>query len=442
MHIGSGRILEQDLTRIDASMSSGKFTQNPILLEACELTRKSKANIHIFGLLSPGGVHSHESHIFALIEFLKQSNPCPCYVHAFLDGRDTPPRSARPSLEKLENLCQNSSVTPASISGRYFAMDRDKRWERVERCYDALTNAGDLLRFDSAVNALDAAYKREESDEFVSPSLLRNFEGIQDNDVILFMNFRADRAREISRAFTDYDFQGFSRKKFPKISLFTMTEYEEGLNARILFPPPSIENTLGEIVSSQGLKQLRIAETEKYAHVSFFLNGGREAPFPGEERILLPSPKVATYDLQPEMSAFEITETLLEKIRSEAYALIVLNFANADMVGHTGDFNAAVKAIEAIDACLGRIAEAAKTTHAELIITADHGNAESMFDDKTHQAHTAHTHNLVPCLHVGTPSHPLAHSGSLIDIAPTILKLLDLPIPEVMQGHPLFELES
>jgi 2,3-bisphosphoglycerate-independent phosphoglycerate mutase len=398
------------------------------------------------GLLSPGGVHSHQGHMAALANMIAAAG-VPVRVHAFLDGRDTPPSSARGYLERFlaDTAAAGSLSTIATVSGRYYAMDRDKRWERVALAYRALVDAeGERAR--DALSAVDAAYARGESDEFVKPTVVESYAGMKDGDGVLMANFRADRAREILLALLDPEFTGCPRGRTVRFAAaLGMVEYSERLNRFLatLFGPQDMADTLGEVVAKAGLRQLRIAETEKYAHVTFFFNGGEEREFPGETRIMVPSPKVATYDLKPEMSAFEVTDRLVEAIQSGAFDLIVVNYANTDMVGHTGDLDAAVKAVEAVDACLGRLADAVGRAGGVLLITSDHGNAEMMQDTSTGQAHTAHTLNRVPVLMVHAPAKAVRlKDGRLADIAPTVLSLLGLPQPEAMTGRSLIEGES
>lgn len=447
LNMGAGRIVYQELTRIDLAVSNGEFFKNQRLVEAISLAKQSGKPLHIMGLLSQGGVHSHESHFHAVIELAAKLKTENVYIHAFLDGRDTPPRSAMASLEALDTHCQRLQCGQiASLTGRYYAMDRDKRWDRVHKAYDLLVDGKAQYTATSARLGLELAYARGETDEFVHPTTLHANDAapitINDDDVILFMNFRSDRAREITQSLIDPDFHEFKRDKWPRIGMFVcLTEYDSRFSCPVAFPPVPLKNILSEHVSKLGLKQLRIAETEKYAHVTFFFNGGIEQPYPFEERILIPSPKVATYDLHPEMSAPELTEKLVNEIKSQQFNLIVCNFANPDMVGHTGNFEATVKAIEAVDTCLGKISEALQETGGELIITADHGNAEKMFDYKHNQPHTAHTSDPVPFLYMGRKaSIANTHSGKLSDIAPTILYLLGLSQPEEMTGSSLVTL--
>ena len=439
MNIGSGRIVYQDLTRIDAAIADGTLAQNPALISACDAAKANDGCLHLFGLLSEGGVHSHERHIFAMIDIAAQLGVSRIAVHAFLDGRDTPPRSARESLTKLEAKCaETPGAHIASISGRYYAMDRDQRWDRVKRAWDVIVDAQSPLHAASSLAALEAAYARDENDEFVQPTVIVRGMPVVDGDAIIFMNFRSDRARQLSRAFVESGFDGFERARIPKLSAFvSITEYAADLAvSAIAYPAQSMANTLGEVLAAHGLSQLRIAETEKYAHVTFFFSGGREAPFVGEQRILVPSPKVATYDLQPEMSLPELTDRLEAEIRAQHFDFIVCNIANADMVGHSGIESAAIKAAEAIDVALGRISTAIRESGGEMLITADHGNLEQMVDENG-IAHTQHTVGPVPLVYVGRKAG--VHAGALRDLAPTVLALMGLDQPEQMSGHNLVE---
>jgi len=447
MSLGAGRVIYQNMTRIDKAIETGEFAENPVYCDAVDKAREAGGAVHIFGLLSPGGVHSHERHIAAAVEMARSRGAEEVYVHAFLDGRDTPPRSAQPSLAAVEALFERlGGGRVASIVGRYYAMDRDNRWDRVEQAWQLLTAAQASYRAESAVEALQQAYQRDESDEFVSPTLVTP-EGasdvcVQDGDTVLFMNFRADRARQLSHAFLDDHFDHFDRSTRPALSAFvTTTEYASDLQAPVAFPPESLQNVLPEYIAAQGLTQLRLAETEKYAHVTFFFSGGREAEFDGEKRILVASPDVATYDLKPEMSAPEVTDRLEEAIRSGEYDLIVCNYANGDMVGHTGNYAAAVAAVETLDECLGRIEAALLDVGGEALITADHGNCEQMMDHAAGQQHTQHTTELVPLVYIGH-RHPTLQSqgGVLADVAPSLLALMGLPKPEEMTGHSLVDL--
>jgi len=444
LNIGAGRVVYQDYTRINRAIQSGEFYRNPVLTESVDAAVRGDRAVHILGLLSPGGVHSHEDHIHAMAELAARRGARKLYVHAFLDGRDTPPQSAAGSLDAMERkLAALGAGRIASICGRYYAMDRDKRWERVQRAYDALTLGEAEFTAENAAAALAAAYARGETDEFVKPTVLLPAVRVEDGDAIVFMNFRADRARQLTAAFTEPDFKGFARKSTPRLAAFvTLTEYNPDFRVRVAFPPERLTNMFGEYIAQRGLRQLRVAETEKYAHVTFFFNGGNEQPYENEDRILVPSPKdVPTYDLKPEMSAPQVAEEIVRAIRSGKYDVIVCNFANADMVGHTGNFEAAVKAIEAVDAALGRILDATLAVGGQMLVTADHGNAEEMYDPQTGQMHTAHTTNPVPFIYVGRPA-VMAPTGALQDIAPTMLRLMDLPIPPEMTGQPLVELRS
>lgn len=441
--MGAGRLVYQEYTRIDKAIEDGEFFSNPVLLAATQKVRDTNKALHILGLLSPGGVHSHESQIHAMLELAAQQNLEKVYVHAFLDGRDTPPKSAMASLNaletKLKRLEQGKIV---SLIGRYYAMDRDQRWDRTQKAYDLLIHGKADYQADTAIQGLQKAYERGESDEFVQATAIHDPSQppltIDDGDVVIFMNYRADRARQLTRAFTELDFTGFQRAAMPKLADFiTLTQYAVDIKARIAFPPQSLNNVLGEYIAKLGLNQLRIAETEKYAHVTFFFNGGQEKPFRGEDRILVPSQKVATYDLKPEMSANEVTEQLVKAIHSNKYALMICNFANPDMVGHTGNFKATVLAIEVIDQCLNRIMTALQETGGEAIITADHGNAEIMYDENTQQPLTSHTTLPVPFVYIGRSATISHNQGTLADIAPTILYVMGLPKPEEMSGESL-----
>lgn len=446
LNLGAGRVVYQDFTRINQAIEDGDFFQNPLLCQQIDSAIQNQSALHLIGLLSPGGVHSHIDHFTAMIKLAAQRGIKKIYLHAFLDGRDTPPRSALESIQEMEHLFAILGVGKiASICGRYFAMDRDKRWERIERAYDLLTQAQTDFHADSASDALLAAYQRQENDEFVQPTWIGNTTDgvIHDHDLVIFMNFRADRARQLTQAFNQKDFSGFQRKANPTLQAFIcLTEYDATYQLPVVFTPTNLHNILGEYLANLGLKQLRIAETEKYAHVTFFFNGGIEKPFSGEDRLLIPSPKVATYDLKPEMSAFEVTEQLITAIESNKYDFIVCNFANADMVGHTGNFPAAVQAIEALDTCLSKIIPALQKAGGEALITADHGNADCMFDPSTQQEHTAHTKNPVPLLYIGRPAQFTHTAGVLADVAPTILYLMNLSIPHEMSGQVLLRLNT
>lgn len=447
LHMGAGRRIPQDLTRIDLAIESGEFYENPVFTRTIDQLIKTRKSLHIYGLLSPGGVHSHELHIQAMVRLAAQRGLKSIYLHAFLDGRDTPPRSAQASILLLEHTFKELHCGQiASIVGRYYAMDRDQRWERTSLAYNLLTRGEAEFHVTSALEGLHRAYKDDEVDEFVKPTAIHAADRspviLEEGDAVVFMNFRSDRARQLTRAFTDPQFEGFPRKIHPSLLTFvTLTEYANDIQAEVAYTPITLKNILGEYVSRMGYQQLRIAETEKYAHVTFFFDGGEEKIYPGEDRVLVPSPKVATYDLQPEMSAHSLTDRLLEAISTRKYDLIVCNFANPDMVGHTGDFAATVKAIETIDHCLGRIIAALKAMGAEAVITADHGNAEFMFDLSTGQPHTAHTTNLVPVIYVGRSAEPVTAEGVLYDIAPTLLYIMGLHKPDEMTGQSLFKLQ-
>lgn len=440
MNLGAGRIVHQDLTRIDAAIEDGSFFDNPALRGACEAAKAGGGTLHVMGLLSPGGVHSHESQLFAMLALAHRAGVPKVAVHAFLDGRDTPPRSAAPSLAALQDKCDalgNAHI--ASVSGRYYAMDRDKRWERLRLAWDAIVEAKSDHRAANAATALEDAYARGENDEFVLPTVIDGAAPMADGDAVVFMNFRADRARQLSAAFVSPAFDGFDARR-PALSAYVcLTEYDATLPATVAFPPEDLRDTLGEVAAHAGLRQLRIAETEKYAHVTFFFSGGREDVFDGEERILVPSPKVATYDLQPEMSCPELTAKLVEAIGSGRFDLIVCNIANPDMVGHSGDLQAAIRAAEAVDVALGAIDAAVRASGGALVVTADHGNLEMMRDPATGQPHTAHTVGPVPLVYVGDRGDvSLRSGGALRDVAPTVLDLLALPKPDGMSGHSLF----
>ena len=439
-NIGAGRVVLQDLPRIDKALAEGKVAGLPALQDFIAKLKQSGGTAHVMGLVSPGGVHSHQHQIAALASIVSDAG-VPVAVHAFLDGRDTPPQSASGYLKQFQQeIAGHAPSRIATVTGRYYAMDRDKRWDRVAKAYAALTAASGG-HADNPVKAVEAAYGRGETDEFVLPTVIGDYCGMKDGDGVFFANFRADRIREVATALLDPDFSGFARdKRIAFAAALGLVEYSTELNRFIatLFPPENLSGTLGEIVSDAGMAQLRIAETEKYAHVTFFFNGGRETIFPGEERILVPSPKVATYDQQPEMSAPEVTDKVVEAIRSGRFDVIVLNYANTDMVGHTGKLDAAMKAVETVDACLGRLAEAVEKAGGTLVITADHGNAEMMRDPETGEPHTAHTLNPVPFVIVNPPGAiARVDNGRLADVAPTLLDLLDLPKPAAMTGHSL-----
>jgi 2,3-bisphosphoglycerate-independent phosphoglycerate mutase len=443
MNIGAGRIVYQDYTRIETAIESGDFFRNPVIVKAVETARGAGRALHVLGLLSPGGVHSHESQIHAMLGMAARGGVKEVLIHAFLDGRDTPPRSAEASLAALEAKCgELRTGRIASICGRYYAMDRDSRWERVQSAYDLVTQGKSAFRAASAVEGLRAAYARGENDEFVKATAIGGAgPRMNDGDAVVYMNFRADRARQLTRALTDPRFDAFKRDRFPRLGYFcSLTSYgEDFTHVAAAFAPQNVANGFGEYIATKGLKQLRIAETEKYAHVTYFFSGGTENPYAGEERVLVPSPKVATYDLKPEMSAREVTDRLVEAIRSRRFDAIICNFANSDMVGHTGNLAAATRAIEVLDECIGRATSAMQEIGGEVLITADHGNAETMLDPATGQPHTAHTLNLVPLLYVGRKAK-IAERGALQDVAPTLLTMMGLPPPREMTGKSLITL--
>lgn len=448
MNLGAGRIVYQEFTRITKAIEEGEFERNEALRNAVEAARERGGAVHVLGLLSPGGVHSHEDHLMAMVRLAADRGAGRVYVHAFLDGRDTPPRSAADSVNRMQALLKEAGMgRVATLCGRYFAMDRDQRWDRTERAWDALVRGHAPHRAGSAREALAAAYERDETDEFVAPTLVAPGDEepakVSDGDAVVFMNFRADRARQLTRAFIEPDFDGFDVSDRPDLAAFvTLTRYDKDFDCPVAFPPATLDNLFGEVVAARGLSQLRLAETEKYAHVTYFFNGGREQPFAGEERVLIPSPKVATYDLQPEMSAPEVTDALVDAIQGGQYDVIVCNYANPDMVGHTGVFDAAVRAVECVDQCLGRIVEAVDGAGGAMLITADHGNVEKMRDPTTGQAHTAHTTDPVPLVYVGPGAVALADGGALRDVAPTLLELLEIPVPAEMTGRSLLKQEA
>ena len=445
MNLGAGRVVYQSLTMIDKEIEEGGFFSNQVLVDAVKQAAASGKALHLMGLLSPGGIHSHEEHILAMIRLAQQQGVKQVYLHAFLDGRDMPPRSAMPSLLKVDKTLRDAGLGRiVSVVGRYFAMDRDKRWDRMQAAYDLITLGEAAFTALSVEDALNNAYERGEDDEFVKATRVaaagESTVTLNDGDSVVFMNFRADRARQLSDAFVNPAFNGFEPKSRPQLASFvTLTEYSANLHAyvKVAYPPQTLENSLGEYLASQQRTQLRIAETEKYAHVTFFFSGGREQPFEGEDRILVPSPQVATYDLKPEMSAFEVTDKLEEAIRSGKYDAVICNYANGDMVGHTGNFDAAVQAVEALDKCLGRLVNAIRDIDGHCLITADHGNVEQMLDPTTGQALTSHTSGPVPLVYVGNSAWRFTRQGSLCDIAPTLLTLMGLSVPSEMTGHVL-----
>ena len=444
LNIGAGRIVYQELTRITNEIENGKFYSNFAFMQSVSNAMKNDSSLHLWGLLSDGGVHSHINHLFALLKLARNAGLKKVYVHAFLDGRDTAPKAAKAFIKSLEDRMERLETGKiASVSGRYYAMDRDNRWERIQLAYDAMAY-GQGLEYESASAAVEDAYKRGETDEFVKPSVI--LEGgkpvatVKENDSVIMFNFRPDRARQITRAFTDENSKGFVRKKgFFPLNYVCLTQYDQTMpGVRVAYEPQSLKNTLGEYLSANGLKQLRIAETEKYAHVTFFFNGGREEPFPGEKRILVPSPKVATYDLQPEMSARDVCKNLVREIKAGSHDFILVNFANPDMVGHTGVFDAAVKAVETVDECAGKVSDAVLGEGGMLFITADHGNADEMLDPDGNVM-TAHSLNPVPVVLVGAGEGLELREGKLADIAPTLLDLMGLEKPVEMGGNSLIK---
>ncbi len=446
LNIGAGRVVYQDFTRITKSIEDGDFFENKAFSEAMEHVRNNGSSLHLMGLLSDGGVHSHIDHLHALIDMAKANGIEKLYIHCFLDGRDVPPRCAGKYINAVEeHLNKSGSGRIASISGRYYAMDRDKRWERVRQAYDLLTGADadaadrtGCFKFASAGEALADAYSHGESDEFVSPRGIAGGAPVADGDSVIMFNFRPDRAREITRAFCDSGFDGFARKKAPEDLVYVcMTQYDAAMTGvRTAFPPQRHANTLGEYVSACGKRQIRIAETEKYAHVTFFFNGGVEIPYKNEDRVLIPSPEVATYDMQPEMSASAVAEAVVNAVESQSYELIIVNFANPDMVGHTGVFSAAVRAVEEVDRCVGRIYEAVSAAGGNMLVTADHGNADAMTDESGNPI-TAHSTNPVPAILITPENGVMLRNGILADIAPTLLELMGLPKPAEMSGRSL-----
>ena len=444
MNMGAGRIVYQELTRITKAIEDGDFFENKALKEAVEHCKKENTALHFMGLVSSGGVHSHIGHIYGLLELAKRAGLKKVYLHAFLDGRDTPPDSGKSFLMDVEKKMQELGVGEiATISGRYYAMDRDKNYDRVEKAYRAMVD-GTGEKASSVEEAIDASYAKKVYDEFVLPTVIEKdgaVHTVSDGAAMIFFNFRPDRAREICHAFCDDEFNFFNRGARKKVFFVCFTDYDPTIpNKRVAFEKEEIHNTLGEVVSNLGKNQLRIAETEKYAHVTFFFNGGKEEPYKNEDRILVPSPKeVPTYDLKPEMSCYTVTEKLTEAIRSGKYDLVVANFANPDMVGHTGVLSAAIKAIEVVDECMGKVVDAVESMHGNIFILADHGNADIMIDEKTGEPYTAHTTNPVPFILVSDEKHKLREGGCLADVAPTLLELMGIPQPKEMTGKSLLE---
>ena len=440
LNLGAGRVVKQDFTRIHNEIKNGDFFRNPVLKNSLEYAEENNKAVHIMGLLSDGGVHSHEEQIHGMLEMTKKHNCENVYLHMFTDGRDCSQKSAKKYIQKLEDKITELGVGEiASIIGRYFSLDRDNRWSRVRCAYELIAKGKAKFLAKTAIDAIDLAYERGETDEFIQSTTINAPTKINKGDVMIFMNYRADRARQITQAFADENFQGFSRGTFIPTEFICLTEYKKDFNLPVAYPSSKLNNVLGKYLADLGMTQLRIAETEKYAHVTFFLNGGVERPFNGEDRVLIPSPDIATYDLQPEMSAFELTDQLAENIESQKYDLIICNFANTDMVGHSGKLDAAIKAVETVDTCLGIIYQAIKTTGAEMLITADHGNVEQMVNPETHEVHTAHTNNPVPLIFVSTREADIAEpcEGALSDIAPTLLDMMDIDKPDEMTGKSL-----
>ncbi len=445
LNLGAGRVVFQELTRISRSIRDGSFYNNDVLLNALDWVKEKGTALHLMGLLSDGGVHSHIKHLYALLELARHQGVKNVFVHAFLDGRDVPPKNAMEYIRELEEKINKMAYgSIATVMGRYYAMDRDRRWERTEKAYRAMV-LGEGFKANSAAEALIQGYAREETDEFIKPTVVLNQKGkpvaqVKNNDAVVFYNFRPDRARQITRAFVDENFTGFERpKNRPGVHFVCMTQYDKTIDAPVAFKPQVLVNTLGEVLSDHNLKQLRLAETEKYAHVTFFFNGGVEQPNPGEERVLIPSPKVATYDLQPEMSAYEVTEAFQKQLEKEKFHVIIMNFANPDMVGHTGVMEAAVRAVEVVDDCIGKLVQPVLQKGGTVIITADHGNAEAM-QDESGEPHTAHTTDPVPFILVGLERiNTRLRPGRLEDVAPTMLQLLGIPQPEEMTGRTLIE---
>ncbi len=447
LNLGAGRVVYQEFTRVSRSIKTGSFFTNATLTDAADTAIRNDKALHVLGLLSPGGVHSHEEHIHAMVKLAVERGVKRVYLHAFLDGRDTPPRSAAASIQAMEDRFREyGGGRFASIIGRYYAMDRDHRWPRIQAAYDLITQGKAGFEAVDAITGLEMAYARGETDEFVKATRIVP-EGeqpvrVEDGDVIVFMNYRSDRARQITRPFIEDDFDGFEREVRPKLACFvSLTEYNSEFDVPVAFPAERLKNVFGEFAARHGLRQLRLAETEKYAHVTFFFNGGVEEPFEGEERILVPSPLVDTYDLQPEMNAPKVTDHLIEAVESGNFDAIICNFANPDMVGHTGNMDAAVKAIEAIDACLGRFLPVLLSAGGEVLITADHGNAEQMRDKETGQPHTAHTSNVVPLLYVGQRRARLG-DGALSDIVPSLIDIMGMEAPPEMTGRSLIQWQS
>jgi 2,3-bisphosphoglycerate-independent phosphoglycerate mutase len=440
LNLGAGRVVKQDFTRIHNDLNNGDFFKNPVLKTTLEYANDNNKTVHIMGLLSDGGVHSHEEQIHGMLEMAHNHGCKKVYLHIFTDGRDCAQKSAEKYIQNLENkITELGTGEIATVIGRYFSLDRDNRWSRVRCAYELIAKGKGKYLAKTAIEAVKQAYERDETDEFIQSTVINLPRKIEKGDAIIFMNYRADRVRQITQAFTDENFQGFSRGTFIPTQFVCLTEYKKEFNLPVAYPSKKLNNVLGKYLSNLGMTQLRIAETEKYAHVTFFLNGGVERPFNGEDRVLIPSPEVATYDLQPEMSAYELTDELAENIESQKYDLIICNFANTDMVGHSGKLEATIKAVEVVDTCLGIIFQAVKTIDGEMLITADHGNAEQMVNPKTNEVHTAHTNNPVPLIFVSTRDADIAPpcEGALSDIAPTLLTMMDIEQPSEMTGKSL-----
>ncbi len=442
VNLGAGRVVYQDFTKITKAIEDGTFKENNVIVNAIDDAVKANKAVHIMGLLSDGGVHSHQDHLYATIKLAAEKGATKVYVHGFLDGRDTPPSSAINYVRTAQAVCEEVSANTdckaqvATLIGRYYAMDRDKRWDRVKLAYDLLVDGHGEFSAATAVDAIEQSYAREQTDEFVKPSVIGDYQGFESGDTVLFMNFRADRARELSHALITDGFDGFEREVKPDINFVMLTEFESTLKAPVAYPTENLVNVMGEWLAKHNKTQLRISETEKFAHVTFFYSGGKEDEYDGEKRVLIPSPDVATYDLQPEMNSEKLTDSIIEAIDSGEFDVIICNFPNGDMVGHTGNFNAAVKACEAVDACLGRITEALAKSGGECLITADHGNAEQMVDPNTGVAHTAHTSEPVPFIYFGRQA-TARDGGTLSDVAPTMLHLMGMEQPAEMTGTPI-----
>ncbi|MGQ8365955.1 2,3-bisphosphoglycerate-independent phosphoglycerate mutase [Glaciecola sp. 1036] len=441
VNLGAGRVVYQDFTKITKAIEDGDFFENQALTGAIDKAVESGSNVHIMGLLSDGGVHSHQDHIFAAIKLAKDKGVKQIYVHGFLDGRDTPPQSAEKYIAKTLSVCKDiNGAELATVIGRYYAMDRDNRWDRVEKAYDLLVNAKAEYVNNDLEDAIKASYERKENDEFVKPTMIEDYPGIKDGDAVLFMNFRADRARQLSHALANPEFDGFDRGQQIKMHFVMLTEFESTLKVPCAFPTEHLVNVMGEWLAKHNKTQLRISETEKFAHVTFFFSGGKEDEYEGEQRKLIPSPDVATYDLQPEMNSEKLTDELVAAIESGDFDVIICNYPNGDMVGHTGVFEAAVKACEAVDKSIGRVIEALEKVGGECLITADHGNAEQMIDPDTGVTHTAHTSEPVPFIYFGRPAES-RKNGTLSDVAPTMLHLMGMEQPKEMTGTPIVTLK-